>query len=301
MKIHNLLFIVLAVVAAISVLCIWFVPSVQDFMSGNTMWNGVRTFCKDVSAIQLDSFDSLPAESANNILISIPYLQYSADDLEKIYSFLDSGGTLLLADDYGYGNQVLEYLGVTMRFDGKPVLDKLFCYKTQWFPKIVEFTPPGDFQSIILNHATVLQNIPTTQVIAWTVESSYIDTNENLVWDKGETKGRLPVAAKTSVGKGTLVIVGDPSLMINTMINRADNFAFITQLVGVDSEKRDVLFEISHLSKTPLDVSKTALMRIREVLSQPYPLAAIILAIFIGISIWTMKIGGIVGEQSQNS
>jgi len=301
MRIRNLLFIVLAVVVSVSLLCVWFIPSVQDFMAGNTMWNGVRTFCDKFHTIQLDSFADFPEEPDNKTLISIPYLHFSADELEKIYSFIESGGTLLLADDYGYGNQVLEYLGTTIRFDGKPVLDQLFCYKNQWLPKVVEFSQPGDFQYIILNHGTVLQNVTTSQTIAWTTESSYVDTNENLVWNEGETRGRLPVAAETNIGRGKLIIIGDPSLMINAMINRADNFAFISQLLGEANEEGEVLFDTSHLSKTPLDISKTALMRIRDVMVKPYPLMAIILVIFLGVSIWTMSIGGTFGKQPQNS
>jgi len=301
MKIHNLLFMVLAAVTAISLLCVWFVPSVQDFMVGNTMWNGVRAFSEDVSATQLDSVDYLPEDPETSILISVPYLQYSSEELENIRSFVNGGGSLLLADDYGYGNQLLEHLGVTMRFNGKPVLDPLFCYKTQWFPKIIEFTPPGDFQLVILNHATALQNVPAEQAIAWTAESSYIDFNENLTWDESEIKGRLPVAAKTSVGRGTLIVVGDPSLMINTMVNYADNFAFINHLLEDRNGKKNVLFDTSHLSQTPLDTSKTALIRIYDVMATPYPLVAIILVIFIGVSIWMMRIGGEVGKQPQNS
>jgi len=300
-RIHNILFLVLAVIAAISLICVWFVPSVQDFMVGNTMWNGVRTFSEVVSATQLDSVDDLLIEDPeDSTLISVPYLQYSTDELEKFRSFVEGGGTLLLADDYGYGNRLLEYMGVTVRFNGKPVLDPLFCYKTQWFPKVVEFATRGDFQCVILNHATALQEVPDEQAIAWTADSSYIDSNENLTWDEGETKGRLPIAARLSVGKGTLIVVGDPSLMINTMINRADNFAFIGYLLG-DLNGKNVLFDTSHLSRTPLDVSKTALIRIREVMATPYPLAAIILVIFIGVSIWMMRIGGEVGKQPQNS
>jgi len=301
MKVHNILFIVLAAVTAVSLLCVWFVPSVQNFMIGNTMWNGIRVFSDDVSATQLDTLDNMQEDPGTSILISVPYLQYSTDELEKIQSFVNGGGTLLLADDYGYGNQLLEHLGVTIRFDGKPVLDPLFCYKTQWFPKIIEFTPPGDFQLIILNHATALHNVLAEQVIAWTAESSYIDSNENLTWDEGEIKGRLPVAAKTSVGRGTLIVVGDPSLMINTMINYADNFAFVNHLLGDPNEKKNVLFDTSHLSQTPLDTSKTELIRVYDVMATPYPLVAIILVIFIGVSIWVMRIGGAVGKQPQNS
>lgn len=300
MKIHNLFFIVLAIVTAISLICVWFIPSVQDFMAGNTMWNGIRTFSEDVSATLLGSMENLSDNPDKNILISIPYLPYSQVELEDIRNFMESGGTLLIADDYGYGNQLLEYFGVTIRFNGKPVLDPLFCYKTQWFPEITEFAAPGDFQLVILNHATVLQGVSTEQVIAWTTASSYIDSNENLKRDEYEIKGQMPIAAKTNIGEGVLIVVSDPSLMINTMVNRADNFAFISFLLGERSGK-DVLFDTTHLSQTPLDISKTALVRNRDVMSTPYPLTALILVIFIGVSIWMLRTGGEVGKQPQNS
>lgn len=270
-------------------------------MIGNTMWNGIKNFSSEVSAAQLDSIKNLPGEPGNSVLISIPYLPYVAEDLEKIRGFVEGGGTLLLADDYGYGNQVLERLGVQARFDGRPLLDPLFCYKNQWMPKVIDFTAPGNFKTLILNHATALNQVPFEQVIAWSEESSYIDSNENQAWDKGESKGRLPVVAQTRVGKGVVIIISDPSLMINTMIGQADNRAFIVHLLGSQDNRKNILFDISHLSQTPLDVSKSWLDRMREIMREPYPLLAVILVIIIGISIWMTRIGDVVGKQPQNS
>jgi hypothetical protein len=300
MKIHNVILVAVGIVTGVSLVCVWSVPSLQDFMIGNTMWNGIRNFSRDVDATQLDSLGTLTGESEKSVLITIPYLPYSTGDLEKIGVFLDGGGTLLLADDYGHGNQVLEYLGLQVRFDGKPLLDPLFCFKNQWFPKVIEFALSGELETIVLNHATALDQVPSKDVIAWSSESSYIDANENQIWDKNEVKGRLPVAAQSSIGKGTLVVVGDPSLIINTMVGQADNLEFIGYLLNSDSSGKEVLFDVSHLSQTPLDFSKSLFVHIRGIMTEPYPLATVILALVIGISIWMNRTGDAGGKQSQN-
>ena len=57
------------------------------------------------------SLDDLPASPAGSTLIVIPYLDLTSPELERIGRYITAGGNLILADDYGYGNQVLAYLG----------------------------------------------------------------------------------------------------------------------------------------------------------------------------------------------
>ena len=44
MKTGSTLFVVLFVMVAISLLAIWFYPSINDFATSNRVWNGVRNF-----------------------------------------------------------------------------------------------------------------------------------------------------------------------------------------------------------------------------------------------------------------
>jgi len=294
---RSVVVIALALVLAVSALCVWLVPSLQDFMAGNAMWNGVRTFLKDFQAEQVASLASLPADPRGNVLVTIPYLDYTPEELVKIKDFLDGGGTVLLADDFGYGNHVLEYLGVSPQFSGQPLLDQLFCYKNQWMPKVTEFSSPQSFQVVVLNHASALQNVDSASVLAWSSTTSYLDPNRSEVWNEDEPKGPMPVAASLSYGQGTLVLASDPSLMINSMINYEGNQAFVTYLLGQGGDYNKVCLDLSHLSAEPLDYSKAGLSRVKEVLGTPYPLLALMAVVFLAVVRWMLQTGGSIERQ----
>jgi hypothetical protein len=262
------------------------------------MWNGIRNFSTEFSADNIDSLDKLPDLPRKAVLVAIPYVEYSDEELSQIKRFVDDGGTLLLMDDYGYGNSVLAYLGVGVRFAIKPLLDPLFCYKNQWMPRITDFAPKvkeSGIEVIMLNHATTITNAAESDVIAWSSSSSFLDTNENESWDKGEPKGPFPVAAEFRFGEGMLALASDPSIVINSMVGRDDNYGFIRYLTYHKGEQREILIDHSHLTKTPLDVSRTRLISTREALSSPYALVGITVMIFAVVSRYTLKKGEIIG------
>lgn len=294
MRVSSVLFAVVVLIIAISLLCIWFYPSIQDFMASNTMWNGIRNFSSEFNADDIESLGELPDVAEETALVAIPYLDYSNEELSKLKGFVEDGGTLLLMDDYGYGNSVLAYLGVSVRFTNKPLLDPLFCYKNQWLPKITDLAPrvkESGIDVIVFNHATTLTNVEQTEIIAWSSTTSFLDINENESWDEGEPKGPLPVATEVRFGKGKLVLASDPSIMLNSMVGRDDNYNFIKYLTTHKGEQKAILVDSAHLTKTPLDVSKTRLTGVREILSTPYPLLGIVALIFVVVSRYTLKKG----------
>lgn len=297
-RVSSLLLAVMVLILIISLLCIWFYPSVKDFMASNTMWNGIRNFCNEFDADNIDTLDDLPALAEQTTLVAIPYLEYSDEELHKIKRYVDDGGILLLMDDYGYGNDVLTYLGLDIRFSNKPLLDPLFCYKNQWMPKITDFASEVNDQNInvmMLNHATTLTNHEETQVLAWSSTTSFLDTDENEALSQDEANGPFPIAAKLLYGKGTIVIVSDPSVIISSMVSRDDNYRFIEYLTQHNSERQDILVDRSHLSKAPLDVSKIRIIDTRESLSSPYALIGITAVIFMVVSRYTLPKGATIG------
>ena len=294
MRVSSVLLVVVALVLAISLLSIWFYPSIQDFVAGNTMWNGIRDFSGEFGAENIDSLDELPDLPEETALISIPYLELSDDELAQVKRFVDGGGTLLLMDDYGYGNSVLAYLGVSVRFSNKPLLDPLFSYKNQWLPRITDFSPEvaeSGIDAVVFNHATTLTGAVASETIAWSSSSSFLDINENESWDQDEPKGPFPVAVQLHLGKGMIAIISDPSIMINSMVGRDDNYAFIQYLIGNNGEQKSILIDNSHLTEAPLDVSKMRLRSGREMLSSPYALVGIVALIFMVVSRYTLGKG----------
>ena len=298
MRVSSVLFGVVVMVLIISILSIWFFPSVQDFMATNSMWNGIKNFTDDFKATIIGTVDKLPALPENTVLIEIPYLNYNDKQMSDIKRFVEDGGTLLLMDDYGYGNEVLAYLGLEAQFSNKTLLDPLFNYKNQSMPRITDFTSDLEESGInvmTFNHATVLTNVTQSEVIAWSSAASFLDSDDNGVATDNESKGPFPVAAKFRSGKGTVAIIADPSIIISSMMDRDHNYRFIKYLTSRNGEPKEIMFDTSHLTKAPLDVSKERLLGIREAISSPYALVGITAMIFGVVSYYMLRKGEAIG------
>ena len=72
----------------------------------------------------------LDAESST-ILIIGPKTSFSSYEIRYVRGFLKNGGVVLLADDFGTGNSLLEGINATSRFSGDLLLDFSFQYYYQ--------------------------------------------------------------------------------------------------------------------------------------------------------------------------
>jgi hypothetical protein len=278
MKSTNLIAIVLVVVICSSWLGIVFYPSDKDFLRSNPSWNGLKDFSHETHADMVTSLSKVES-GTERVLLTIPYLQYDNNDLQQITAFVQGGGTLLVMDDYGYGNQILEALGLGMRFVGKPMLDPYLCYRNEKLPIITNLAPnilQVGVKSLILNHATALTISGPAQILASSSNSSYIDQNENLAWDEGEPQGPFVIAAKADLGQGTVIAVADPSILINSMEDRADNEAFVDELIAVAGENPKIYVDTAHLPKNTLDHAKDFWGTAKEKMSNPYGLVLLV-------------------------
>ncbi len=299
MKFINVIFLTMGMIAISSILSIWLVPSGQDFMGSNNMWNGTKDFRDKLHIVTLNSLEMASEDVAKSLIVSIPYKDHTQKDLEFLKSYIENGGTLLLMDDFGYGNTVLQALNVSARFNGKLLADPLFNYKNEKLPKITDLSPEVKKQGIevlSLNHATVIENASEREIIARSSVSSYLDNNGNGSLEEGEPKGAFPVAATLSSGNGRLILVSDPSIILNTMLNRYDNAKFVEFLASYGGLERRVFFDESHLVYTTLDISKTVTLELREILVQPYELLGITALIFIVVYIFVFRTGALHGK-----
>lgn len=282
--------LMLAVMLSLTVL-IWFYPPTGDFKADNPFWNGLTTFTAQFKVSPIVSFNSLPPNANGTMLISIPYEQFTESELEKLRDYVSLGGTLTVLDDYGYGNQILNHLGLNVRFTGKPLLDPLFNYKNKWFPKIMDFgaTPvTNNVSSIVLNHASSLTNTSDATIIASSSRFSYLDLNDDSLWNADEPVGPLPVVAYVRMGEGYVVAVADPSMIINSMISMDDNLNFIKYIIEFQEPNPEILIDQTHLPKTPLDEAKEKIATVYMMVSLPLgtlALIAVILSLTL-IPIW---------------
>ncbi len=293
MNVRNVAGLALSLVVITSLLTIWFYPSIQDFMKANPFWNGLSDFSSDLDVVWTESLADAIEDPENAVLVEIPYAQYDENDLERIEGFVLNGGVLILADDYGCGNEVTERLGLTAKFSGKPLLDPLFCYRNKWLPRVTDFSTElaeAGIETVVLNHATALLDVDSERVLAWSSESGFLDFDEDGTDDVGEPKGSLPIAAVLPVGSGTVILLSDPSILINSMVDRDDNRAFVAYLAETYGFGRQISIDVSRLPKAPLDEGKAGLGKARERISHPYSVVAMMgMAVFLVLRPWHKK------------
>jgi hypothetical protein len=276
---------------------VWFFPPTGDFRTGNPFWNGLSVFADSGgsdnrsgdgigNATSIQSLADLPQNGTGYALIEIPYTPFSSGDLDILKGFTQSGGLLIVMDDYGYGNQILERLGTGIRFSGKPLLDPLYNYKNPLFPRISDFASQfAPVESISLNHATSLEDVPQGAVIALSSSFSYLDTDGSGTKTQGDIAGPLTVVAHEKSGNGYVIMVSDPSLIINSMLGMDDNMVFTSLLINFGSSataapsSRSVLIDQSHLPREPLDDAKLILAASYSLASSPLGAAAIMVAL----------------------
>ncbi len=267
MKASRILLLMAAIVLA-SIIIVAAYPSTTDFSIYNPWWNGYSEMRRVLGAhvIEFSLEDFLRTTSTNITLITVPYTRFSAGELEALKTFVSKGGRLVVMDDFGYGNQVLEYLGVQARFTNDSMLaDPVFNYRNCRLP-IVRNVDYPNVSEVVLNHASTILLMEVARIIANSSSYSYLDANFNGVWDEGESVGPFPVAVELDYGNGSIVLVSDPSIGINGMIGMGDNLEFIKSITG----GRRVVIDESHVPGSMHDEVKKTVFTVRSMLSREY-------------------------------
>lgn len=266
-------------------LALWVYPSSTDFAPSNPHWNGLMQASREFRMIPLRSLREVPASARGSALVVIPTVAPSPSDLEALARYVEDGGVIFLLDDFGYGNAILARLGVGARLDGQMLVDPLFHFKNGRFPRISDFTPgptSEGVESLIFNHGTALTDMRGLSVLARSSPASFLDLNQNGRHDAGEPSGPFAVAALGRVGSGSVVVVTDPSILVNSMLEVGSNRQFMRNLFHLAGGDARIYLDSAHLPHAPLDVAKDQLARARGLLAIPlaaWAMAAVALAV----------------------
>lgn len=180
-------------------------------------------------------------------------------DAEPLREFVDDGGTLVVAEDFGpHGNELLESVGASARFDGRLVRDEQNHGRSPALPVATNVTAAettanltGGVEQLTLNYGTVVRPNNAT-VLVGTSEIAYLDENRNGTVDDGERLDSYPVVTIEAVGDGRVIAISDPSIFINVMLERPGNRQFAENLLA----RETVLLDYSHAgSQPPLTVT----------------------------------------------
>jgi len=252
--------LVLAVLTVVTVIAIVVAASTSSaaFGSYNDAWDGASELREQARAVDTESelvrntsrYTTVAPNGTLGVVLS-PESAYGPAETDRLRSFVRDGGTLLVAEDFGqHANGLLDRLGADARVTGQVLRDEQYNYQSPALPvarNVSNHTLTQGVDGITLNYGSAVA--PNgARVLASTSGVAYVDVNRNAELDDRDRVGTSPVATIESVGDGRVVVVGDPSLFINTMLDRPGNQAFVGSLFG--SHQR-VLLDYSHAGRLP--------------------------------------------------
>ncbi len=262
----------------------WLHPAEADFSVAGRGWNGLQQAAEEFDAMTIATLDEYESLAPPGTLILVPSVPVGAAVLDSISSFVRDGGVLLLLDDYGHGNEVLEALGAPVAFAGAQVVDPLHCDTNETMPKAIAAIPGVDgidTATLVLNHGSWLETGDGVDTWARTSYFSYGDVDNNRQQDEKEPQGPLPVGATWPLGRGEVVVLADASLLINSMLQRSDNLEAISSFVQAPV----YIDQVHHAADTSLDRNKQRLERVRSLVSHPAAVSLVVI-LFVTAALW---------------
>jgi hypothetical protein len=194
------------------------------------------------------------ADPGTVALVLAPDRGYTERELASMRGYLNRGGTLVVAEDVGTtGNDLLDGLGASARVNGTLLRDERHNYQSPALPVARNVTDNQTLTrgvgSLTLNYgSTVEPGDGNVTVLVRSSEFAYLDRNGNAELDENERLDSRPVATVEPVGQGRVVVVSDPSVFINAMLERSGNRRFARNLAG---EGDRLLLDFSHTADLP--------------------------------------------------
>jgi len=204
-------------------------PATDDLYLKNPFWNGLSKVYVELepSRIRIAKEYYMLNACNSTVLLIGPSADFDDVEVEAVRDYLLRGGRVVLCDDFGSGNQLLEKLGVETRFTGDLLLDPLFFDHDPCLPRLLNYTGYHvEKREIVLNYATTISASSGFSGMLFSSPFSYVN-------ETGDQKvGSYPVMGKIQIGKGVLVLLSDSSVFINSMIDKADNMLLLRSIVN---------------------------------------------------------------------
>jgi hypothetical protein len=255
-------------------------PIDDPYSTLNTQWNGTSALAeKGFHAVSEDLMTTLSSTNGAAVLLIIgASRQFTGVEADFLADFVQKGGLLVLADNFGSSNSLLDLLGVPMRFDGKLLADGLFYRKQPAFPTISDFSS-SEFSTglneLVLDYATVLDILDggNVKVLARSSPFSFLDLNQDGKKDLGEPSGPFPVLAELELGRGAVVLFTSPASFANGLIHDANNIRVVENVMNTaivrqaSQPEHGTLFLLDETHLIPSPFTPAKLMANRLVIS----------------------------------
>jgi hypothetical protein len=253
--------IALSTVLMLSVGYYW--PIQEAYHPLNQDWNGCSRIANITSnTTLLLSYDKPLPNSTSLLAIIGPSVNFTERESSSIGRFLTDGGVVLLADDFGTGNSLLEGLNVSARFSKEPLADLYYYSKNPDFPIISNLSPSpatDNLNAIVLDRPSYINigNSSSVTKIGSSSPFSFIDLSGNGRPLTNENINPYTVLATVRIGRGIMLLVADPSMFINNMIGIYGNMRLFQNALKMGGSS--VIFDTTHLARAALTDLRIAL------------------------------------------
>lgn len=241
----------------------------------NPSWEGTNDFREQIDESEStletvsDASEYSGLEPNGTVAFVIaPDEEYKDEEAEQIRQFTDRGGTLVVFENFETsGNALLSDLDSEARLDGQLLRDEEHYFRGPAMPvatTVENHSITTAVDQLTLNHATAVEPGNAT-VLVQTSEFAYLVDAPDEELDDEDELGTYPVATIESVGDGDVIVVGDPSITINAMLQEPDNAIFLEQIYN---DADHVIIDISHnagippLTKMVLVVRETPIVQV---------------------------------------
>ncbi len=263
-----------AFLAALALSITWAAMSpVQDaYLVANSGWNGTSELGRrGFLPVSEDMANVLSSPDVGVLMILGPSREFSRVEAELMASFVKKGGMLVIADNLGSGNGLLELLGLPVSFDGRLLMDTLFYRKQPVFSLVFDLQQSEfsiGIDELALNHATALnvRDSSNVRVLAQSSRFSFLDDNQDGKKEADEPAGPFPVWVEVQLGKGSVLLFSSPASFTNGMIHEGQNGILIENVIntwfvrasssGLQSEAAHLLLDETHLGFSEFSVPK---------------------------------------------
>ena len=219
----NYLFITAIIILMIAALILMspLLPIPDPYSAYNVYWNGYSEAVYLCNA----TVKYYGINDAKTVII-IPMIKPSPSFIGNLINFTRNGGVLIIiSNGVYYGNYILKYMGINASFSNSSIIDPVINYVNPNLP-IAMINPA--FQNAIGAQYILLDN---SSYIILPGKGNYIIIAETSSFSKaGNINGPFPVIAEIPYGNGSVILIADPSIFMNSMINYYGNSALLRWL-----------------------------------------------------------------------
>ncbi|HKW05702.1 MAG TPA: DUF4350 domain-containing protein [Nitrososphaerales archaeon] len=208
-------------------------PNSTPYSLNNYGWNGMQALGSEYGIQEVSSISQVHGSNQSVLLEIAPSSQFSYSTGLLARDFLESGGTLVVADSSGFSNSLLRDIGAQILVSGNTIYDPVYNWKQEIVPLVLTSNPgaspflSGVNALAMSNTSSILIEGQGATTIAYSSpQSEAVNSSTKQI----VSSGPFSMAAAQNIGKGKLIVIADSTFFLDSVWTNGDNRLFANNL-----------------------------------------------------------------------